>query len=664
MALPLCFGSGLFGQDATQKYSDNGAERQEIVEVLEFLQAQNNEQDIDLNLLTDALIDALNNPLFLNQARVQELEALPFLNPVIAQNILKYITENGSIKSYSELLRIDGISLPLARIIQSYTTLDSKALIDNDNFKNTAKGNRTEISLLSRQDFPARQGFDRGKFPGAPRRYYTRVTHTVPGLLKAGYIGEQDAGEKFKSAPDYNSLYAKLKLNKGILKEVLIGDYHINFAQNVLIGPTFALGKSPYIASWYRSGNSIKANTSASEIGFRRGLATVLEYKGYKSNVFISESPLDASIDSTNLTVNSINISGLHRTETELSRRKSAKQQLVGTTIEKAYGNLELGFGGLLARQRLTNIKNSNSNFDKYASANVKYRLNSGLFFSELAYDFQNKSIGALAGLIVSLAPELNFAATYRNYAQDYNNPFSNALASSSRSNNEKGILTGLEFTPRNNLVFSTYVDYYQQAENSELANSQSQYHSDVLLQIRWFKKRTWELYARLRKRIDPSNTAIVDDEKLRAIEYKSSESLRLNAVFNPSSEWRLSQRLQYSFSEGKNNGILLYADVQWRPKESDWAIDARYAVFDTDGFDGRIYAYESSLPYSFSIPAYFNRGTRKYIKVRYKGIRNLSIWLLFGIWDYEDVQQISSGDALIDSDKRKEIGLTLRYRL
>mgnify|MGYP007042166935 CR=1 FL=1 len=55
-------------------------------------------------------------------------------------------------------------------------------------------------------------------------------------------------------------------------------------------------------------------------------------------------------------------------------------------------------------------------------------------------------------------------------------------------------------------------------------------------------------------------------------------------------------------YDTDKSNGILLYQDLVYSFKEIPLKLSARYAIFDTDNYDTRLYAYENDLLYVFSI--------------------------------------------------------------
>ncbi len=87
-----------------------------------------------------------------------------------------------------------------------------------------------------------------------------------------------------------------------------------------------------------------------------------------------------------------------------------------------------------------------------------------------------------------------------------------------------------------------------------------------------------------------------------------------------------------------------------------------RLQYFETDDYNSRIYAYENDVLYSFSIPAFFDKGVRYYFNVNYDLNRKLSLWVRFAQIIYEEKTIIGSGLDEIESNRRTQLKLQLRY--
>ncbi|MCB0381252.1 MAG: hypothetical protein KDD24_08345, partial [Flavobacteriales bacterium] len=79
--------------------------------------------------------------------------------------------------------------------------------------------------------------------------------------------------------------------------------------------------------------------------------------------------------------------------------------------------------------------------------------------------------------------------------------------------------------------------------------------------------------------------------------------------------------------------------------------------------YNTRIYAYENDVLYSFSIPAYYNRGTRTYLTVRYKVKRGIDVWLRYGLTHYENLDIISSGLEEIVGNSKSDVKFQVRFK-
>jgi len=102
--------------------------------------------------------------------------------------------------------------------------------------------------------------------------------------------------------------------------------------------------------------------------------------------------------------------------------------------------------------------------------------------------------------------------------------------------------------------------------------------------------------------------------------------------------------------------GYLVYQDVIYKPKSSPFSFSFRYGLFDTDSYSSRIYAYENDVLYSFSIPAYYNRGVRTYLTTRYQFRKGIDLWLRYAITYFENIDTIGSGLEEIECNHRSDI--------
>ncbi|MGB1032468.1 MAG: hypothetical protein ACPGWM_07625, partial [Flavobacteriales bacterium] len=86
-------------------------------------------------------------------------------------------------------------------------------------------------------------------------------------------------------------------------------------------------------------------------------------------------------------------------------------------------------------------------------------------------------------------------------------------------------------------------------------------------------------------------------------------------------------------------------------------------ALFETDSYNARLYAYENDVLYAFSIPAYFSKGVRYYAVAKYKIKRGVDLWLRYARWYYTDRSTTGSALDEIAAPHKSEIKVQLRLR-
>ena len=129
----------------------------------------------------------------------------------------------------------------------------------------------------------------------------------------------------------------------------------------------------------------------------------------------------------------------------------------------------------------------------------------------------------------------------------------------------------------------------------------------------------------------------------------------------------RLRSRIEYVTYERtggqSENGLLIAQDVIYKPKESNLSFNARFALFDTDSYNSRIYSYENDVLYYFRIPAYYNQGARSYLTLRYKFKKGIDLWLRYGNWFYSNRTSIGSGNNQINGFSKSDVRAQLRFQ-
>jgi hypothetical protein len=454
----------------------------------------------------------------------------------------------------------------------------------------------------------------------------------------------------------------------------------------------FGIRKSPNVLNIKRVTAPIRAYTSANEALFLRGAAAQLQFKKIKGLdlvIFASYRRRDGNIRSTPVNdsilidslgqdtesgfideVSSLPEAGLHRTPTEISQKNQIGMFNTGGALRYRGANWIMGanfsyfrfdkplnLGSSLYQafwfkgQQLLNV-----------SLDYTYIYKNLQFFGETALS-SNGGAATINGLLMDLDPKLKAVALYRNYGRDYQNLLGNAFGETQQTTNESGFYTGLEFYPASGWKISLFADVYRFPWMRYLVDAPSsgyEFFGKADYQI----NRRWSVYVQYRfeerERNLSNNTTPLD-----ILVPTQRQSLRFHAAYNLSSEWQMRSRIEFSgYRQASfSRGMVLYQDLSYRPKNLPMTFNARFAVFDTDNYDTRIYAYENDMLYQFSVPAYYGRGTRFYLNWHWKVRRNVSFWLRFSQTYFSDREVISSGLGEIDGPRRSEIKAQIRVQ-
>jgi hypothetical protein len=163
---------------------------------------------------------------------------------------------------------------------------------------------------------------------------------------------------------------------------------------------------------------------------------------------------------------------------------------------------------------------------------------------------------------------------------------------------------------------------------------------SDYLAQLNYTPSKKTELFIRYRQRnnlLDAGNTENISFPINRKL-----ESVRFNVIFPAGAYIRLRSRadfVRFSSSEANATGFLFF------------------------DYRARIYAYESDVLYSFSVPGFYGQGSRSYILLNASLGKHIECWLRYAITAYSDRMIISPGSlAEIQGPNRSDVRMQLRY--
>ncbi len=654
-------------------------------------QAETQEEEIDF---TDILVELeylLQNPIQINTATFDEVKQLFFLNEIQITNLLEYRNLYGAILSVYELAYIDGFDRDVIAMVEPFLAFGKNLPARPLTTRALLRYGTNQLFVRYQQVIEQQKGFlpisdsllslnPNQRYLGSPFRLHLRYSFNNKNRIRWGFTAEKDPGEEFfrGNQPygfDFYSGYFYYKSNKW-LRDVALGDFHLQIGQGLTLWTTPAFGKTADVSGIRKISRGIKPSTSVNENQFLRGGAFTIGIKRLTLTTFGSYKNIDATVrqtdtmDSDYFEVSALQVSGYHRTHSELLNRRSLSESVFGGRVQWVGSRLQVGgtyyqmhfSQNINPRQQLYNYYTFRGKTNQVIGADWLYLFRKSQLFGEVARSHSG-GLGILAGATANPSLRLTLSAVYRCFDRNFHNFYAAPMAESSFGSGEEGFYLGTIFLASPRLTFKGYADFFRFSWLRYRVDAPSrgqEYSGELDYRI----SRLASVAVRYRSKQRESNLALTD--KFNAILPVQRQNLRIHFQYQPLKTLTLRNRMEWIWNTSNasvsKQGYLMYQDVIWKP-QSALSFTARYAIFDTDTYDERIYAYENDVLYAFSVPAYYYKGSRAYLLVRWQTLRNLDAWLKISQTWYSNRTIIGSGLDEITGNTKSEVKLQLRYK-
>jgi hypothetical protein len=647
-------------------------------------------QDLNINYqdLYENYLQLLSNPLDLNKVKDEQLQSLYLLDVAQIQSFLTYRKEAGPFLSVYELQNIPGFTKELFLKVAPFVTVEDPSKSFNKSiFKRIVEERNNYLLMRWAQTLEQQRGYSSqtdsaSRYQGSPANLYARFRVSKPGDFSLGFTLEKDAGEVIRWDPakkyygfDYVSVHAQV-LNKGKIKNLIVGDYQAQFGQGIALGSVFGIGKNgEAVATVRRSNVGFSPYTSQYEAGYFRGAAVTYEVQ---RNLFLhalfSNRTRDGNIQSDTIqntadVISSFSYTGLHRTPNELANRASISENNIATILNFKNQSID---AGLLFHQTKFNsqlVRNPtpynqfyfNGNQNTNLGAFLNYSFRNVSFFSEWVHTLNNGN-ALVAGILTSLTNKLDMSFAYRNFERNFYSFYSNALAENSIPQNENGMYWGWKYSFNKKYSISGYADIFAFPWLKFRSYAPSE-GSEWLLRFNYKPTKTISLFLQVREENKQRNTG--NDTNLYQTSLGTRRNYWANIDYAAAPQLNFKTRVQFNtfdFNGSQTQGIVLLQDASFT--KGKFSITGRYAIFDTDNFDNRLYVYERDVWLAFSFPAYNGKGTRNYVLLQYQISKNLDIWLRWAQTHFLNRNTVGSGGETIVGNTENDVKFQLRLRL
>lgn len=679
--------------------------------------AEDGDDDVDYEDLLENYIFFSENPINLNSDEIEQLVELQLINAFQFEELKNYRRYYGDFLFLEELEMVEGFDEQTIRLLMPIVCIRKDDSKDKITLNKMARYGKHQIVGRYEQILEKQQGYEpisdsallakpNSRFLGSPQRYQLKYTYNYRNKIRAGFVLEKDPGEMFFTdkvsdtiqkllGKNYHRgfdfagfhLYAK---DLGFVKAAVLGDYQLAFGQGLTMWSGMSFGKAVAGSSVMKQGRGITPKTSASEYAFMRGAAVTLGNGPFRGTLFYSNRLVDANISVADSLdgveyVSSLQETGYHRTIGELQDRHAIRQQVVGGHLSYAIAHFEIGY---TAHHTWLNapLQLKPSHYNQYyfqgtqvTNQGIDFKYVKGKFavFGEAAMSINPDTLSmsgvstlsrfaGLFGMTVKPAGYLNFTLLYRDYGKAYQNLYSNAFCEGSRNQGQRGIYLGVEVAPAPYWNILAYADQFQFTWLTSQVNAPSRGHDYYLHLSHSFNKRTNAyLQVRSKTKMKNSTDAFVFSHypifyTKNSVRFNINYGFRNGLVFSNKAEYA-----HYKNDDGSNSqGFFICQDVAYKPENKPYSLTFRYAIFDTDDYDARVYAYENDVLYSFSVPALYGKGMRVYLLGKWKPFKSLTLYARIASSIYTDRDEISSGVTLIEGKHKTDLKVEAIWKL
>ncbi|MEB2776236.1 helix-hairpin-helix domain-containing protein [Algoriphagus sp. D3-2-R+10] len=657
------------------------------------------DEDLDYEAIYEVLLQLYLNPMDVNRANAEVLGASYLLDPSQINELISYRTRFGPLVSLYELQAVPGFDLKTIDQILPFLTLGTGTSNQTQSFwRRVATEEQAYLLLRNRRTWETRKGFTpadtsstgkiSNRYLGDPNEFYLRFRIQHARDFSLGFTLDKDPGEQFTwdgKTARYGFNFFSFHFNKyyvGKWKTIAVGDFQAQFGQGLVFGAGYSLGKgAETVPTVRRSSVGILPYTAALEFGFFRGAGLTYQSGKWQSSLIASYAPRDGRAASTldtlsteDLTISSFNQSGLHRTASELSTKNQFRELSIGGNIQfsSASGKLQAGTNYLFTRFNHPWVKKPTlyNQFDFAGISNsvgsfyMNYNWKNFFLFGESAIS-QSGGKGNILGFVSSLSKQVDFSFLWRKYDTNFHSFYANSFSESTRPANEQGVYIGIQVKPISKWKINAYYDFFRFPWLRYRLYAPSKGY-EWLARVSYQPNRNLTAFFQIREEQKDRN---LSDSGEPALPYQIRPLNKINGLL--SLEYQVSKafffrsRILFSrviYNNQKSTGFMILQDAQYSINK--FRLTGRVALFDTEDYDTRLYAFENNVLWTFSIPAFAGQGMRYYLLAQYKINSKITTYFRFSRTAYTDRESISSGLQEIDGPRQTETTLLIRYML
>lgn len=614
----------------------------------------------------DMLCQLEEQPLNLNTASREQLEALPFLSALQVEALMDYLYRYGPMKSMNELKMIRQLDYTQTELLRHFAYVDDERASQFPALADILQHGQNELMGSLSLPLYKRKG-DRNGYLGYPYRHWLRYQYAYRDDVKVGVVGAQDAGEPFfadrnKAGYDFYSYYLQVR-RLGCIENVVVGKYKLSAGMGLVVNNSFSLGKLAMLQQLGRNTSTVRPHSSRTQSGYMQGAAATLRLSPYwQLTSALSYRALDATLNGDG-TARTIDVDGYHRTPAEMERKNNTHAADALVRVACRYGGLHAGATALythLDRQLQPNTATLYRRHSAQGNDFVNVSADYGYLHPRFALSGETAinrdgALATLNSLSVQAADGLTLMLLQRFFSYRYTALYARTVSEGGHVQNESGVYFGATWRPSPGLQLQAYTDYaYFPWPRYQVSHASHAW--DNLLSAS-YTRGDWTVSGRYRLHLRQK-----DDDAKQALDNYTEHRARLALDWNGGSLGTTTQADVVSTGSSQREwGYMLSQALNGQWHRLKLSLNGGY--FCTDSYEARLYVYERGPLYAFSFPAYYGEGLRLALMTNVYAGKQLTLTAKAGYTHYFDRSTIGSGLQEINSSSMTDLSLQLRWR-
>ena len=459
--------------------------------------------------------------------------------------------------------------------------------------------------------------------------------------------------------------------NLGRLKTLALGHYRASFGYGLVMNMGFSMGKSMTLSSMNRKGKGFIKHTSVDEGSYLQGVgATYTLGKRWDLSACYSFREMDGNVEDQ--FIKSLKTDGYHRLTKDLEKKNSFNNHLIGCNL--SYNGKYVEYGLTAVYNHFNKMLNPDyRDYNRYyprgknfynAGVHYKVYMKRFIFSGETAIDKQ----GAVSTLnMLTYSPDVNTTFTFINryYDKRYQSLYASSFSENSRLQNEAGIYIGLESSLFSPLKILCYGDFFYFPWKRYQVDRRRTTGVEGVCQLGYSHNNSLSMLVKYSYKHYAKNYTSSNEQKYvlpyirQRLHYQLSYVPIENTLLKTTVEYIRAGFWKQRMGQGVLVGETLKGELPAFPIQASLAA----AWFYTDNYDSRVYFYEPSVLYAFSMFSFYGKGTRLAVNLKYTYHRWLTIQAKWGWTHYMDRNRISSGTEEIMGSNKADLQFQVRVK-